>query len=669
MRSSCAWSRPAALALWAVVLSATPVAVADDVDDIINDIIRQTRSRTEAGKKLMAAVDSLTDAPQIQTRLCEKAYEYGMMTQAGYPTALAALVKLEEIAPEKIETWRDKGLAVYNQQYYRGDRKSKFANGQAFINALQTRAGQCEKAEDWPAAAKHYRQAYGVARTLDLPNKKALFDRTLAAEHVLRTHARIAGLKRLLAKNPADASTRRQLVTMYLVDMDMPLEAAKYVGQGLDPVLARNVSLAAKDASELTDDDFAALGQWYKTLSGRAAGKEAKARLLVRGRDYLRMYLEVHEKQDVKRLSALNAMKGIDAALKALGVSSASPAAPKWLDMLALINPARHTVSGTWVRQGTGLVGSGKSHTRILVPVTAFGSYDLQLVFTVLSGSECTTVLPVGAGQATMTFGGWGGSISGLSNINGEDASDRGNPTRIDLGRGGKMLQVGVKTMLDVAVRIKDEQAHVTAKLNGKKVIDWTGMQSTLTLHRHWVMPIKAFGLGTAGSKVVWHTAKVRLLDPADRNIEWVSKDATFKISSTSSKYKPLKAFLTGEGELTSGCAIHTDYEATPWAIIALTKAVDVKRIVILNRQRAYSSRSQNPGLRVWTSVDGAEWQELWRAKASSSMWMINLKTPIKARYVKLGLVNVSESGKPRNSYLALAGVKIYAAPPAAAEK
>ena len=663
MRNVRALYPAAALALLAVLLSAVPVA-ADDVDDIINDIVRQTRSRTEAAKKLMAAVESLTDAPQIQTRLCEKAYEYGMMTQAGYPTALAALAQLEKIAPEKIETWRDKGLAVYNQQYYRGDRKSKFANGQAFIKALQTRAEQCKEAEDWPAAAKHLRQAYGVGRTLDLPNKKALFADTLAAEHVLRIRARVAGLKNLLAKKPDDAAARKQLVTLYLVDLDMPAEAAKYVGQGLDPVLARNVSLAAKGASELGDDDFATLGQWFKTLSGTTAAKDAKIKLLTRARDYLRMYLEVHTNQDVKRLSAVNAMKGVEAMLKVLGVSGA-PEAPQWIDMLALIDPSRHTLRGTWVRQGTGLEGSGKSHSTIIAPVTAFGDYDLQLVFTVLSGTECTTVMPVGAGQVAMNLGGWMGRVSGLSNINGEDADDRGNPTRIDLGRGGKMLQVGVKIMLDVAVRMKDEQAHITAKLNGKKFIDWTGRQSTLTLHKYWTMPIKTFALGSHASKVVWHTAKVRLLDPADRNVKWVSKDATFKISSTAAKYTPLKAFLTGQGELDRGCAIHTDYENTPLAIVTLKEEIMLKRIVIANRRTSYLSRSLNPGLRVWTSVDGTEWAELWRAKVSQSMWMINLNAPIRSRYVKIGLVNSSEGGKARKSYLALAGVKIYAALPA----
>jgi len=482
MRSGCRRQQVVGSALWVVwvVLSGAGPVDADDVDKLINDIVRQTHTRAEAAKKLMKAVESLADAPAVQARVCEKAYEYGMTGQAGYPTALTALEMLERIAPRKLETWRDKKLALYSQQYYRGDRKSKVANGRAFIEALQTRASQCKQDDDWRSAAKHLRQAYGVARTLNLPNRKAMFEDTLAAEHFLRINARIKGLKGILAKDPADAAARRQLVTIYLVDLDMPEEAAKYLGVGLDSTLRKNVSLAAKDAAELTDEDFVTLGKWFRTLSDQATVRDSKVNLLTRARDYIRMYLEVHTKQDVKRLSALNTMKDIESQLKALDVP-VEPEPPKWIDMLAPVNPTRHTIRGTWSREGTALVGYDKGHSRIIVPATAFGSYDLQLVFTVLSGAECTTVMPVGAGHVAMIFGGWRGPISGLSRINGLDADEKGNPTTIDLGRGGKMLQVGAKIILDAAVRIEDDRARIVAKLNGRKVIDWTGKRRAST--------------------------------------------------------------------------------------------------------------------------------------------------------------------------------------------
>ena len=643
------------MCVWAVGLAPAP-AGADQADDLINTIVRDTRSRAEAAKKLLTTAESLGDAPAVQIRLCEKACEYGMSSVTGYPTALTALDMLEGLAPHKADTWRDKRLDVYRQQYYRGDKASRFANGQALIKALSVRADQCGKDDDWTSAARHLRLAYGVARTLDLPTRKEFLDSALAAEGLVRVHARLAGLEKFLEKNPADVVARRQLVMLYLVDMDRPDKAAKYVGKGLDPALARNVSLAAKDASELTDEDFVTLGKWFKMLADGATTTRAKVALLTRGRDYLRMYLEVHIRQDVKRLAAATALKGVEDALKAFGVTDAA-ALPEWTDMLAVADPALFTVRGTWTCVNKELTGSYARHSGIAVLLTAQGSYDLQTVFTVISGTENTTILPVGAGQVAMIFGGWYGRISGLSDVDGQNADDRTNPTKIDLGKGAKTFGLGVKQVLDVAVRVKEDMAQITAKLNGKQVLDWRGKQSLLTVLKYHRMPIKAFGLATFGSKVVWHTAKVRFLDPIDRNIEWVSKDATFTVSSTAEKYRSLKAFLTGQGELMKGCAVHTDYEAKPSVVVELAKPVNLKRILIFNRREKYSSSRQNRGLRVWTSVDGAEWAELWTAATVQSAWMIDLKAPVKARYVKFGLVT---EGK---SYLALAGVRIYAVP------
>ena len=650
-----AWRRAVAAVLsaaWAVCF-VSPPAAADDADDLINTIVRQTRTRTDAARKLLAAAAALGDAPAVQTRLCEKACELGLTGLTGYPTVLAALDMLEKIAPQKIETWQDKRLDVYSQQYYRSDRQNKATNGQEFVRALLIRAEQHKGAADWQGAARCLRQATGVARTLNLPKQKAIFEKMLAADHLVAVHARLAGLKAYLVKKPDDAAARRQLVMMYVVDLDMLAEAARYVGQGLDPTLAGNVTLAAKEASELTDDDFVTLGQWFKTLAAGAALKDAKIRLLTRARDNLRMYLEVYTRQDVKRLAATTALKGVDADLKALS-GAAVPVPAPWVDLLAMIDPMRDKVRGDWSRQGGELTGSYKSYALITAPVFAVGSYDLHLVFTLVSGTEQTVVLPAGAGSVAMIFGGYRGAVSGLSNINGEDASSRSNPTGINLGRGGSTLRTGAKIVLDAAVRIKDDQAHITARLDDKQLVDWTGPQASLQVSKYYLLPARTFGLGTCASKMTWHTGKVRLLDPDDRNIKWVSRDATFRLSSAAQQYPPLKAFLTGVGQLNNGCAIHTDTEAAPAVVVTLKQAADVKRIVIANRQGKYSRYTT--GLTVWASENGTEWKELWQAKSLRSEWLIHLKTPVKARYVKIGLVS------PKSAYLALAGVKIYAA-------
>jgi len=629
-------------------------AQADEADDLIKTITAKGGTRAEQAGRMVASAQALGASPATQIRLCEAACEYGMMSLAGYPAVLDALDLLEDVAPDKVATWRDKRVDVHRQRYYKGDRQSKVANGETFIAALAARAEQCRQDKDWAGAAGHYRTASGVARTLNLPNKTSLTDLAIGVEGLIRTRALLDRLEAVLAKKPTDAMVRMQVVMAYLVDLDAPDQAAKHLGDSLDPVLRANVVLATKDPSELADDDFLTLGQWFKDLAKTTTAKQAKIAMLTRSQDNLTMYLEVHATQDVKRLAATNALKAVVAGLKALGISN-EPAPPGWTDILAGINLERHALSGEWTRKGTDLTGTSRKYALAVAPMTARGGYDMQVIFTVTSGHESTVILPVGTGCVAMIFGGWGGPVSGLGNIGDEEVNSKANPTRIQLDKRQDCLRIGSRMVLDVAVRIEGDVAQVVAALDGKKVIDWKGDPSTLTVPRHMEMPTRAFALVTYASRVTWHAGRVRFLDPADQNVKWISKGAMLKLSSVSEKYPPLKALVTGQGALNRGCAIHTNEELNAHVILTLKEAVDVKRILLVGRVGKYSSYGGGAP-HIWTSMDGEQWQELWQAKSAKRLVLIDLAKPVRARYVKIGLV------EEKRRYLALAGVRIYAA-------
>lgn len=652
------------LSLW-VVLLGSGIANADSTDDLIATVTKQSASRAEAAKKLLAAAESLNDLPEGQIRLYEKACEYGMTSPSGYSTVLAALDLLETAVPQKISTWRDKRLDVYRGRYYRGGRAERTGNGKAFVTALLARAGECEQAGDWADAAKHYRNASGVARTLKLDSRSDILEKIRVVESLRAVHARIAGLKGLLAKNPSAASARKRLVMIYVVDLDSPHEAAKHLGDGLDATLRKNVTLASKEAAGLADADFLTLGQWYKTLALRALAKGAKTNLLTRARDNLNMYLEVYTKQDITRLEAVKALKAVEAQLKALSASPVrKPVKPpagktQWINLLAGVNPDIHGISGEWSGQTTGLLGDGRGgHGAALMPVPVCGSYDLQLVFTLVSGDESDIILPVGAGGAALYIGGWRGRTIGLGMIDGMGANGFNNPTRTRLPEGSRCLQLGARNVLDVAVRTKGELAQVTARLNGRNIIDWSGRQSSLTQEK-WCMslPPNTIALVTFPSQTLWHAAKLRLLDPADRNIGWVSRDATFKLSSVSPVHRPLDTFVTGLGALNNGCAIRTAREMSPYVIIQLRKSAKVTSVFVVNGRS--NNDADAKGLRVWTSARGRTWQAVGLPQGSRRAWMFNVRKPAMVRYVKIGLVGLV--GATTADPLALAGVKIYA--------
>ena len=341
-----------ALAGVAVVMCLALPAGADDADEIINEIVRGAKTRTEAAKRLVATCGALRDAPAVQVRICEKACELGITSPPGYASAVAALDVLDSIAPGRADTWRARRLEVYHLMYYRGPRSDRLANGRAYVKLLTAEGEAQEKIGKWREAAKHHRLAYNTARAINLPERQALYQVARAADARVMTRARLASLKAALARDPADVSARRQLVTIYLVDLDSPHQGAEYLSDALDATLRTHVSLATKEAAELGDADFLALGLWYRSLAVGATSAEAKTRLLIRSRDYLKMYLEVYTKKDMKRLEALDALKAVEGELKKLGAADAT------LPRKGLV--LHYTFSGVW--SGQIVDASGQNH-------------------------------------------------------------------------------------------------------------------------------------------------------------------------------------------------------------------------------------------------------------------------------------------------------------------
>jgi len=172
------------------------------------------------------------------------------------------------------------------------------------------------------------------------------------------------------------------------------------------------------------------------------------------------------------------------------------------------------------------------------------------------------------------------------------------------------------------------------------------------------VPPSRMFALGTYASNVVWHSVRLKRLDPFERSLKWVSKGATYKPSSiyveSSTPFPPLGTLLSGQGKLNrNDYAFATKAQANPYVVINLNQSQPIKRIYIENRRSQYWQQTQ--GLAVSVSADGRTWTPIWGPAKARRLWLIDLKTPVRAKYVKIGI-----SGG-RKAYLALAGVRIYA--------
>ena len=410
-------SRPGGLVcvLLCVALSPGPPAAADDADDIAAEIVRQTPNRAEAAKKILDKARTLTDSPSVQIRLCEKAYEQGMVAPGGYPTAIAALNLLDRVAPTRIDTWREKRIEVYRLQYYRSTRNTKDANGRIYVKLLLAHAKAAGKTDNWRDATNYYRQAYQVAGTIKLPEKTEIYEESRIAATYEAVHKRINVLRTALGKDPGDPFSRKQLVVAHLIDLDRPKEALKFLNDKVDPALHRNVTLAAKKVSELADADFLALTIWYRSLAAKAALKHAKINMLTRALEHISRYLEVYTKQDAHRLLAAKMLTSIQAELKKLGAEVAlRPQFPPGIVLAYSFNAGQWFKAPdgrTWVRdvsqprtaaEATPLDGANRGGT-----LGAPGKVGTGIAFA--SGSRALLEIPrkATAGLTTFTFAFW----------------------------------------------------------------------------------------------------------------------------------------------------------------------------------------------------------------------------------------------------------------------
>lgn len=292
---------------------------ADDAADIAQTIIRESSSRAEAATKILNAARAAKDSLVIQIRLAEMAYEHGKSVPDGYPAAIAALEMLETVSPTRARSWRDKRIDLHRLQYYRSTGKTRAVNGRKYIDLLLAQARSAEQTDNWNDVARYYSQAYQIARALKMPEADSLLESIKTANHHTMLLKRVSAMEKALTENPDDVLARKKLVTTYLVDLDRPSEAAKYLSDKLDPVLRANVALAAKDPATLTAANLFTLGTWYQSLSSKTIMKPAKVRMLTRARDALNLYLDVHDKADAQRLRTTALVKQIEAELTELG--------------------------------------------------------------------------------------------------------------------------------------------------------------------------------------------------------------------------------------------------------------------------------------------------------------------------------------------------------------
>jgi hypothetical protein len=179
-------------------------------------------------------------------------------------------------------------------------------------------------------------------------------------------------------------------------------------------------------------------------------------------------------------------------------------AAGQWVDALKLIDVKKRGATGKWQRREKELVVSAvDAPARLPIFTAPRGAYDVKLEFTRTDGDGTVGVIvPVGSRQCLVAVN-YAGGPSGIDMIGGRRANEN------DSAFPGALANDRRYT-LEIAVRPGEDEASVTATLDGRLLVFYRGLASALALHKEWAIGSRStLGLA-ANADVVFHRMEVR---------------------------------------------------------------------------------------------------------------------------------------------------------------
>jgi formylglycine-generating enzyme required for sulfatase activity len=331
------------LALAAILLAGSVTAATDEAADTFNKLYGEDLKRVAAtpspaddvalAKQLLEVAGKIANQPAFLALLCEKSYDLGIKDPTGYPTAKAAAEFLAAGVPEKKVDCLKKIAALYQKQYAtaRGEEKTKA--GETVIAALGALAEAQTAAGDTDAAVLTLRQALAVATAIKSEGQAALDAQVDNLALRQRAEKQIAALKARLDANPKDAAARKEMVRVYLMEMDNPAEAATFVDETCDEATRKYVPAAVKPVEDAPELACTALGNWYMGLADQAAMPATKGAMLRRAQGYYQRFLALHPAEDVVRTAVTLALKKIEDALAKLAAGPKPKPSPATLTL------------------------------------------------------------------------------------------------------------------------------------------------------------------------------------------------------------------------------------------------------------------------------------------------------------------------------------------------
>lgn len=432
-----------------------------------------TADDADLARRMLAAADKAADHPEFLAALCDKVYLLAMANPAGYPAAAEAMERLGQAVPERAAACAAKLVEVRQKQFDQARGDAKPPAGDVLLNALLAAMDAGVRTDAELAALKN--RALGLARAIKSPRIEEINLHAGAAAAVVKLTRQADDLKARLAKDPADAAARGQLLRLLLVDLDQPQEAARYVEGAADAAFRKYVPAAARPVEAAPELASLELADWYRTL-GEGAPAEARPAMLARAGVYYERFLALHLAADADRARATTALhKAVVEALFPAEAGSPRQATAPWVDYLPRIDPKQDRVNRVWEPREGKLIAPVGGVLRVPTPPPT--SYQIQVTFTRTSGDQAVSlVLPVAETACSLVLGtGVENRVSGLERLFNQNVQSGGV-----LGEPGVLVN-GHTYVLDASVMVRDGEAAIIARVNDKPFVQWAGPVTALS--------------------------------------------------------------------------------------------------------------------------------------------------------------------------------------------
>ena len=275
-------------------------------------VSRDPADDVDLAKQMLALVKRPGTPPDLVVLAANAAADLAAKVPEGLPIAIEAMELLADKVPAQRDAAVDQLVTLCQALYARSRGPEREAAGRRLVETLVSAGDDRYDASDYAKAAAAYRRAADTAAALRMSDQPSIQAKFLQAAARQTTLAKADQLAKQLETNPGDTAARDEIIRLYLVDLDSPDRAARFLDADRTASLdGKLVLLAGMTAGNLPEPACRKLADWYAGLADQAP-PQAKAAMLIRAITYLETYLAKHAAPDAARTEAATLLKGVE---------------------------------------------------------------------------------------------------------------------------------------------------------------------------------------------------------------------------------------------------------------------------------------------------------------------------------------------------------------------